>query len=65
MGHQLMVPTYGKSVEAFDTDLFIVRLSTVRRSTSSGTRLRGQRRRPGPVPVDTLFTPDTPVKRQL
>jgi CDP-glycerol glycerophosphotransferase len=66
MGTKWMVPNYGKSVEAFETDLFIVSSEREKEYIvgdfgyeASEVAVTGLSR------FDTLFTPDTPVKRQL
>jgi CDP-glycerol glycerophosphotransferase len=66
MGTKWMVPNYGKSVEAFETDLFIVSSEREKEYIvgdfgyeARDVAVTGLSR------FDTLFNPDTPVKRQL
>ena len=66
MGTKWMVPNYGKSVEAFETDLFIV--SSEREKEYIVGDFGYEAREvavTGLSRFDTLFNPDTPVKRQL
>jgi CDP-glycerol glycerophosphotransferase len=66
MGTKWMVPNYGQSVEAFETDLFIVSSDREKEYIvgdfgyeASEVAVTGLSR------FDTLFSPDTPVRRQL